>query len=299
MPDEKLKTFLTVVRCGSLTQAARELFISQPAVTLQIHKLEEEYHETLFYRRERGIELTPAGKVLYDYAQRIGRLYDEASEEIGSLSGKIRGTLLVGATLTIGEYVLPAVVGRFKADYPNVDILLEVENTDRVVDQVASGKFDCGLVEGPFENGSIYAEKFADDKLIFVCSAHHLLTKNSELDLETLTREPFILREPGSGTRRVFEDALRRAGIDPANLKVLMQLGSTQMIKSMVAENIGVTVISERTVRNEIQLGLLKKLEIPSLDLRRAFEFIFKKDMPVSLITRQFVATCRELTATP
>lgn len=294
MADEKLKTFMTVVRYGSLSQAAKELFISQPAVTLQIHKLEKEYKETLLYRRARGIELTPAGKVLYEYAQHISRLYDELTEEIGALSGEVRGTLRIGATLTVGEYFLPPVLGRFKDEHPETDIILEIENTRRVVDQVAAGNLDCGLVEGPFENGLIYAEKLTDDELVFVCSSRHKLANAPEIDLQTLGKEYFILREQGSGTRQVFEDALKRAGFDPAQLKVLIQLGTTQIIKSLVAENIGVTVISERTVRSEIQQGLLKRIPVPSLDLRRTFQFIFKKDMRLSLITRRFVSQCRQ-----
>jgi DNA-binding transcriptional LysR family regulator len=294
MPDEKLKTFITVVRCGSLTQAAKELFVSQPAVTLQIHKLEQEYKETLLYRRVRGIELTPTGKVLYEYAKRISHLYDEAIEEIGALNGEIRGTLRIGATLTVGEYFLPPVLGRFKEEHPATDILLEIENTRRVVDQVAAGNLDCGLVEGPFENGLIYSEKLTDDELVFVCSSKHKLANAPEIDLNTLSREAFILREPGSGTRKVFEDALKKAGFDPAQLKVLIQLGTTQTIKSLVAENIGVTVTSERTVRNEIQQGILKKIPVPALDLRRLFQFIFKKDIRLSLVTRRFVAQCRQ-----
>ena len=294
MADEKLKTFMTVVRCGSLSQAAKELFISQPAVTLQIHKLEQEYKETLLYRRVRGIELTPTGKVLYEYAQRILLLYGELTEEIGALSGEILGTLRIGATLTVGEYFLPPVLGCFKDEHPATDIILEIENTRRVVDQVAAGNLDCGLVEGPFKNGLISAKKLTDDELVFVCSSRHKLANAPEIELETLGRESFILREPGSGTRQVFEDALKRAGFDPAKLKVLIQLGTTQIIKSLVAENIGVTVISERTVRNEIQQGILKRIPIPSLDLRRTFQFIFKKDMRLSLITRRFVSQCRQ-----
>jgi DNA-binding transcriptional LysR family regulator len=294
MSDEKLKTFLTVVRCGSLTQAAKELFISQPAITMQIHKLEKDYKETLLYRRERGIELTPAGKVLLDYARRISRLYDEASEEIGALSGDIRGTIRIGATFTIGEYFLPPVLGHFKDEHPATDIILEIENTRRVVDEVAAGNLDCGLVEGPFENGLIYAEKLSDDELVFVCSSKHKLANTAQIDLETLLTENFILREPGSGTRKVFEDALKKAGLDSTKLKVLIQLNTTQAIKSLVAENIGVTVISERTVRNEIQQGILKSIPVPSLDLRRTFQFIFKKDMQLSLITRRFVSQCRQ-----
>ena len=295
MPDEKLTTFLNVVRCGSLTQAARELHISQPALTLQIHKLEQEYGEPLFYRQDRGVTLTPAGKLFHDYATRINRLYSEVTEELNALNGELRGTLHIGATLTIGEYLLPEIVGCFKTEHPYVNILLEVENTRKIVDMVASGMLDCGLVEGPFDNGMIRTEKLADDELAFICSSRHELASNSELDLDTFQRQNFILREPGSGTRQVFEDALRQAVIDPSGLKILMQLGSTQMIKALVAENVGVSVISERTVRQELQQGLLKKIKVPALDLHRAFQFIFKKDMRLSYITRQFVTTCRNL----
>jgi DNA-binding transcriptional LysR family regulator len=293
MPDDRLKTFLAVVRCGSLTRAAKELYISQPAVTLQIHKLEQEYNTSLFYRRERGVELTPSGKLLFEYAKRIDGIYDEAAEELSALSGSVQGALRVGATLTIGEYVLPPIVGHFKAEHPKVDILLEVENTSRIVDQVASGVLDCGLVEGPFENGMIRSEKLADDELMFVCSSHHKFVRMSEVDLDSILKEPFILREPGSGTRQVFEDALIKTGARPDDLKILMQLGSTQAIKALVAENIGISVLSKCTLRNEIEQGTHHCLNIPSIDLHRTFQFIFRKGERVSLLARHFVQTCR------
>ncbi|HEY3299108.1 MAG TPA: selenium metabolism-associated LysR family transcriptional regulator [Armatimonadota bacterium] len=295
MPDDRLKTFLAVVRCGSLTRASKELYISQPAVTLQIHKLEREYNSTLFYRRERGVELTPAGKLLYDYAKRIDGIYNEAAEELSALSGSVEGALRVGATLTIGEYVLPPVMGQFKAEYPHVDILLEVENTSRIVEQVASGVLDFGLVEGPFENATIRAEKLADDELVLVCSSRHKFAGTADVDLESILKEPFILREPGSGTRRVFEDALVKAGIRLEDLKVLMQLGSTHAIKALVAENIGISVLSKCALQNEIKNGTHQCLNIPSVDLHRAFQIIFRNGERVSLMARHFVQACRRL----
>lgn len=293
MADERLRTFLAVVRCGSLTQAAKELYISQPAVTLQIRKLESEYNAALFYRRERGVELTPAGRLLLEYAERIDRLYDEASEELCALAGEMRGTLRLGATLTIGEYLLPSVMGRFKAAYPRVDILLEVENTRRIVEQVATGMLDCGLVEGPFDNGLIRAERLADDELVVVCSPEHAIAGATGVALDDLLREQLILREPGSGTRQVFEDALEQAGVDLSRLQVLMQLGSTQAIKALVKEKIGLSVLSQWTVKDDVRQGELCTVEVRGLDLRRAFNFIFQKDARLSLITRRFVQLCR------
>ena len=295
MPDEKLATFLTVVNCGSLTKAAKRLRISQPAVTLQIHKLEQEYGEPLFYRQDRGVQLTPAGKIFNEYALRISQLYCQAKDELNVLSGELHGTLHIGATLTIGEYVLPQVVGRFKAEHPYVDILLEVENTVKIVDMVASGMLDCGLVEGPFDNGMIRTERLSSDELAFVCASSNELANQSDLDLETLCKSDFILREPGSGTRQVFEDALRKVAINPSDLKILMQLGSIQMIKALVAENVGVTVISERTIENEIRAGILKRLKVPELDLHRLFQFIYKKDVRLSFVAQQFVTACLNL----
>lgn len=298
MPDDRLRTFLAVARCGSLTRAAKELYISQPAVTLQIRKLEQEYNTSLFHRQERGVQLTPAGRLLLEYAKRIDGIYDEAAEEISALNGSVRGTLRVGATLTIGEYVLPRVVGRFKSEYPKVEILLEVENTDRIVDQVASGILDCGLVEGPFDNGMIRAEKLSDDELAFVCSSGHKFTGMPEIDLESILKEPFILREPGSGTRRVFEDALIKAGAHTEDLRVLMQLGSNQAIKALVGENIGISVLSRCTLHNEIAQGTLQCLHVPSIDLHRTFQFIFRKDERITLMARHFIQICRRLIGT-
>lgn len=298
MPDDRLKTFLAVVRCGSLTRAAKELYISQPAVTLQIRKLEHEYNASLFYRRDKGVELTPAGRLLFEYAKRIDSIYDEASEEISALSGSVQGTMRVGATLTIGEYVLPPVMGRFKADHPLVDILLEVENTSRIVEQVASGILDFGFVEGPFDNGMIRSEKLAHDELVFFCSSRHKFADMQEVDLESILKEPFILREPGSGTRQVFEDALVKAGANPADLRVLMQLGSNQAVKALVAENIGISVLSRFILRSEIEHGTHRYINVPSVDLHRTFQIIFRKDERISLMTRHFIQSCRRLIGT-
>lgn len=294
MTDERLKTFLTVARCGSLTRAARELYISQPAVTLQIHKLESRYNTALFYRKDRGVELTPAGKLLFEFAQRIGQLYDEASEELGALNGEMRGKLRLGATLTIGEYVLPSVIGQFKSVHPNVDVLLEVGNTRRIVEQVAAGMLDCGLVEGPFGNGLIRAEKLGDDELAVICSPRQRLAGAGSVSLDDLLNEQFILREHGSGTRQVFEDALQQAGVDLQRLQVLMQLGSTQAIKALVSENIGLSVLSRWTVVEDIRQGTLCTVSVQGIDLRRAFNFIYQKDARLSLITQRFINLCHD-----
>lgn len=300
MADERLKTFIAVVQYGSLTQAAKELYISQPAVSRQIHLLEEEYHATLLHRHERGIELTPAGQRLYRYAVRIQELYGEAMDDVTELTGELAGTLRIGATLTIGEYVLPSLMGKFKARSPQIHLLLEVENTQRIGEAVAAGALDCGLIEGPFTHTLLLNERLADDELAIVASPHHPLAGIPQITLDALAQEAFIMREPGSGTRMVFEEALRKAGGDPATLTVLMQLGSTHAVKALVMQNLGISVLSLRAIQQEVTQGQLTVLNVPALDLHRTFTVLLPKGTRTSQLTRAFILFCRrEITVLP
>lgn len=297
MLDERLKTFLVVAANGSFSAAARERFVTQPAVTQQIRKLETEVRVPLFVRHERGVRLTAAGELLYEYAVRMAELEAQAEEGLAALHETLSGTLRVGATLTLGEYVVPPIIGRFKAAHPEVEILLEVENTPRVVEHVAAGRYSCGLIEGPYQNVLVRSEKLADDELAVVCGEAHPLAAAESLSLDDLVRAAWILREPESGTRRVFEDALHRAGVDPETLKVVMQIGSTQAAKGLVLGGAGLTVLSPWTVRDELAAGQLRRLAVPELDLHRAFNFVFVRGGRLPLVTRRFVGFCRERVA--
>ena len=293
MADERLRTFVMVVKCGSLTQAARELYISQPAVSRQIHLLEEDFHAALLHRHERGIELTLAGQRLYRYAVRIQELYAEAMDDVAELTGELAGTLRIGATLTIGEYVLPSLMGKFKARSPHLDLLLEVENTQRIGDAVAAGSLDCGLIEGPFTHTLLQSERLAADELVIISSPQHPLAGQAHVSLDALQQEAFILREPGSGTRTVFEEALRRAGGDPAALTVLMQLGSNHAVKALVTQNLGISILSMRVIQQELAQGVLTVLDVPALDLHRTFTVLLPKGTRTSQLTRAFILFCR------
>ncbi len=292
--DDKLRVFLAVVRCGSLTGAARELYLSQPAVSKQIRRLEAQHNATLFRRHERGVELTEAGRLLAGHAERIAAIEATASAELAALSGEQAGSLKLGATLTLGEYVLPPIIGRFKQSHPLVDIWLEVENTARVLDDVISGRYDCGLIEGPARHHLARFERLADDYLVVVASGHHPLARATTLELAEVLAEPWIMREPGSGTRRVFEAALRAAGAEPTELTLLMQLGSTQAIKALVAANLGLSVLSVRTVEEELANGRLAALPLPALDLHRTFRFVFAQGSRPSPAVRRFQRFCLE-----
>lgn len=294
MGHEPLRTFVAVARCGSLSAAARELFISQPAVTQQIQKLEARLQTRLFIRHERGVELTTAGQLFLDYAQRIIELEDLASEALAAHRQSLSGTLRLGATFTLGEYVLPPIIGRFKAANPDVEIVLEVENTAKVVEHVVTGHFSCGAVEGPVHNALVRSERLADDEMAVVCGSSHPCAGRHTLTLDELVLETWILREAGSGTQTVFEEALLAAGRDPAGLRVLMRLGSTQSVKGMVMEGLGLTVLSPWAIRAELAAGTLHRLVVPELDLHRAFSLVFPRGGRLPLVTRRFVRFCRD-----
>ncbi|MBI2299362.1 MAG: LysR family transcriptional regulator [Armatimonadetes bacterium] len=297
MADERLRTFVTVARCGSLSAAARELFISQPAVTQQVHKLEAEYRCQLFLRHERGVKLTPAGEVLREHALRVVELEEQAGEALAALQQSLRGTLRLGATFTLGEYLLPPILARFKAAHPDVELLLEIENAAKVVEHVAGGAYGCGVIEGPHHNPFVRSEKLADDELVVICGPSHPFAGRAELGVDDLRTATWVLREPGSGTRTVFEDGLAAAGIDPESLSVLMRVGSTQAVKGVVREGLALTAVSPWTVREELESGALVRLAVPALELHRAFQFIFARGARLPLVTRRFVKYCREQVA--
>ncbi len=292
--DERLRMFLAVARCGSLSQAARELYVSQPAISKQIRKLEAQYNVALLRRHERGVELTAAGRLLAYHAARVAGLEAAVAEELAALGHELQGQLRVGATLTLGEYVLPPVIGRFKAAHPALDILLEVENTARVVEHVTSGRYDLGLIEGPAQHHLARFERLADDELVVVAAPAHPLAGRARVEPDELYTANWILREPGSGTRTVFEEALRAAGWSPERLEVLMQLGSTQAIKGLVAQNLGLSVLSQCTVREELATERLVALPVPALDLHRTFRFVHAQGGRPSWSTRRFVRCCQD-----
>ena len=210
--DTKLRTFLTVARKASFSAAARELHLSQPAVSMQIQQLEEQYGVRLFDRLDRGIKLTPAGVIFQGYAREILAMYEGARSELMRCSGRIMGDLHIGATLTLGGYVLPRMMGLFKHKYPEVNLLLQVDNTELIVRSLADETYDICFIEGPFQHPKIKKEFLAEDELVLAVSTKHPWATRKSVSVPELLEEKLVLREPGSGTREVFKDALEEAG---------------------------------------------------------------------------------------
>ncbi|MES1040910.1 LysR family transcriptional regulator [Peribacillus simplex] len=268
MKLENLKMFCLVVDEGSISQAARLSFLSQPAVTRQIHQLENYYNTLLFDREEGRLRVTEAGKLLYPFAKAIVNDFNHSKEVIQQSTGEYNANLIVGASLTIGEYFLPSLLGRFKKQQPEIKVTLTIKNTPRVLEDLSNDVIDLALVEGLVENTDFIVDKFAEDELILVCPSDHPWKDRKEIQLEELGNERMIWRESISGTRLIVENMLREHGV-LEKIESYMEIGSTQAIKSAVEAGLGVSILPRLTVARELEQGFLRKVGISRIEITR------------------------------
>lgn len=265
---ENLKMFCLVVDEGSISQAARLSFLSQPAVTRQIHQLENYYNTLLFDREEGRLRVTEAGKLLYPFAKAIVNDFNHSKEVIQQSTGKYNANLIVGASLTIGEYLLPSLLGRFKKQQPEIKVTLTIKNTPRVLEDLSNDVIDLALVEGLVENTDFIVDKFAEDELILVCPTDHPWKDRKEIQLEELGNERMIWRESISGTRLIVENMLREHGV-LEKIESYMEIGSTQAIKSAVEAGLGISILPRLTVARELEQGFLREVDIYRINMAR------------------------------
>lgn len=272
---EQFAVFKEVADTGSITQASKRLFISQPSVSVQIQNLEHEYGAQLFSRTNRGVTLTVFGKILYDQVVIVLRAVDQAKESIREYAEREGRIVHVGATYTIGEYLLPHMMSLTHSDNSSPKFNVNIANTKAIVQGVTDGKLGIGLIEGPVgESDSINIHQFWGDELVIIVPYHHPWAELGEIDYDTFLQEKFISREKGSGTRKVIENALKTAEFDPKKINTIMELNSTQAIKEAVMAGLGVSILSELTVQEECRLHRLATLRIKGCRLERPLNVI-------------------------
>jgi len=253
---------------GSFTAAARALGTSQPAVTKQLRLLEGTLGTVLLDRLPRGIRLTAAGELLERHARALFVQRDRALEELSELQGLRRGRLELAASLTVGSYLLPGILARFRARHPAVNVRVSIGNTRAGLERVRDGEVDAALVEGPLEMDGVDAREFARDELVVtVPAAHPLARRRGPVPLRRILSEPLVEREEGSGTREILERELARLG---AVWKPSLVVGGTEAIKGLVAAGMGLAVLSRLAVEAECRDGRLAVLRVPELSLGRA-----------------------------
>ncbi|BBB89660.1 MAG TPA: LysR family transcriptional regulator [Methylomusa anaerophila] len=290
MLDVQLKIFKTIVEQNSFSKAAEVLHMTQSAVSQQIQHLEDFYDVKLFDRFYRRIHATPAGEALYPYAVHIDRLYQEAERMLQEFAGDISGRLHLGASLTIGEYVLPEILVAFQQQYPRVDIAMEVCNTEEVVEKVRDGILNVGFVEGPFlPSDHLICQPCGGDSLV-VIAAGAMAQPEPATKLVKLMQEKWVMREPTSGTRRVFEEFLRAHDCEPSALHIVMELGSTQAIKEAVKAGLGISVVSRRAVSLEFNHCALQAVQLTEGEITRPFSLVYHKDKFRTYTVETFLA---------
>lgn len=276
MNFHQLHIFYTVAERGSFSAAAQALHMTQPAVTMQIQSLEDYFGIKLLHRSTKKLELSEAGLTLLPYAKRSVELVRQTDEAMSAFTEKLQGRLQLGASLTIGEYVLPRMLGPFAKKYPDTSIVMKVMNTAQIMEDILKHQLDLGLIEAPIQHPDMVVETVMQDELKLVVPAGHALDRG-EVELEEVLTYPFVLREKGSGTRQVMEDELQKRDIDARHIHVVMELGSTGAVKSAVEAGVGITMLSPSSVQHELALGLVRIVDIRGLEFKRQFYAIHLK----------------------
>jgi LysR family transcriptional regulator, transcriptional activator of the cysJI operon len=274
MENFRLKVFRSVAHHLNFSRAAEELLLTQPAVTQQIKALEEECGVSLFDRSGGHITLTLGGQALLPYAEKLKIISDEAFAAVASASGRNAGQLAIGASQTIGQYLLPNLVAGFLLENPRATVTAVSGNGDEMLEALISRHIQLALIEGPALRKDIHVEPFMEDHMVLVVPASHEWADN-EINVSMLKDAPLLMREFGSGSRRVVENALAQAGIKKKELNTRMELDSTEGLLSAVEAGLGVTFVSRWAVRNQLALGALKLARVHGVKLSRMFSIAY------------------------
>ena len=279
-----LRLFTAVVQHGGFTKAAAKLNLSQPAISKSLNELERQLGLELIERTGRTVRLTDAGQTLYARASELFGVERAAEQELRELRGLKRGTLRIAASTTIATYMLPPYLGRFHMRHPRVRIQTTSANTRKVLRMLLEFRVDVALVEGPVSDPRVVVEPWKDDELIVIAPPSHRF-RNESITVPMLANEPFLVREPGSGTRVVTEHALAAHGVRLTNT---MRVGGTEAIKQAVAAGLGLAIVSRAAAADQLTLGRITVLQIEGLTIRRTLA-------QIKLQGRAATASAREL----
>ncbi|HEY1263777.1 MAG TPA: LysR family transcriptional regulator [Terriglobales bacterium] len=291
MDFDQLITFLEVARLGSFSRAGEKVFRSQSAVSAQIRQLEQEYGDRLLDRSGKTVKLTPAGEVLFEYAERLKNLREESLMAVADHGRTPRGTLMIGANEATCLYVLPQVFAEYCRLYPAVQISIYRNFSYKIVEKLENGAIDIGIVTLPVKSPSLKVQPIFRDKLVLMVSPKNPLAKNKVVPVSEIVKHPLLFPKTGH-TRRMLDRIFRPY---QAGLQIRMELPSIGMIKSFVAADLGVSLISESFTRDEVQAGRVKLIELQDVELWRELGLAYRRDRTLPRATTAFVATLRHV----
>ncbi|SBV92658.1 Transcriptional regulator, LysR family [uncultured Dysgonomonas sp.] len=274
MSNFRLKVFHSVAVHLNFTKAAEELYISQPAVTKNIKELETELDAKLFDRLSNNVALTEAGRIVFDYAEHVLELDKKLAFDLSTLKQKYAGQLKLGASTTIGQYILPSILAKFHERHTDIALMLLNDNTEKIERALLRNEIDLGIVEGSSKNNQIKYIPFIKDEIVAIAHTSQPLSEQDEISLSELKSLPLVLREAGSGSLEVILKKLKEQGIRLQDLHILMHLGSTEGIKTYLANSNCLGLISINAVSKEIANGKFKVIDIKDFEIERMFYFI-------------------------
>ena len=293
MDIHRLMIFCKVVELQSFTKAAEALGLTQPTVSEHIRALEDSLGEKLIDRLGRETVASPAGKVLHKYAREIIQLRDRAVQAIGKFKGDLCGSLYLGASTIPGTYILPRLVGTFKAVYPAIQITVRIGGSGEIVKKILDGGVEFGIIGARWDERKILLEEIYSDELVLAVYRGHPWQLRESVELDELAGAPFVLRERSSGTRMVTARALDAAGFSPSLLNVVAEMGTTESVREAIKARIGISIISRYAVREDIERGNLVAVTLKEVNIRRPFFLAQRKNRELSPLCCAFLEHLR------
>ena len=284
MEFNQLESFISVVKHKSFSKAAKELYLTQPTISNNIQGLERELNATLIDRKSKTITLTDAGKAFYKYAVELVNIRDQAKFNIFEHQSKIEGEIVINASTIPEQYILPYIIKDFTKEYPQVTFSVIHKNSKNIVDDILKGKQKFGMVGAKYNSNTLEYINFYEDEIVLAVpnNSHYPISTGDALDIDFLMSEKFIFRREGSGTRQFVKQTLSKKGVSLDDLNIIFTIDSNEMIKKMIKLELGISFISKISIKNEIDLGLIKPLKIKGLNLNRSFYFVYNKNRTLS-----------------
>lgn len=286
MNFRKLKIFYETATCLNMSKVAKKMFISQPSISQSINELEGELNVKLFDRIGKKLYLTHEGEVFLNYTRRMLNLYEEATETIKSQEEMGIGKIVIGASTTIGIYVLPQIIKEFSREYKNIDISIIIENTHNIEKMILENKVDFAYIEGNIDSDEINVTPFWEDELVIICGEDHKWKDRKTINIKDFSDEKIIMREVGSGTRKIIEESLEKKNVP---YKIFLELGNTEAIKNTVEANLGVSIMSLMCVKEKESREEIKILRFDDGEIKRELSLIIHRDKFISKNMERFI----------
>ena len=285
----QLNIFCKVVELKGFSKAGNAIHLSQPTISSHIKDLENHFECQLIDRLGKKAVPTKAGELLYHYARKLIALRDETQAAMAEFHGRIKGRLVIGGSTIPGGYILPKCIGAFTTVYPEVTISLIIGDTDQIIQDVLSGSPEFGIVGAKTSNKNICQEKLIEDEMRLIVTCDHKWAGKKHISPDLMFKEPFIVRERGSGTLKSIKLSLKEKGYTSENLNIIAELGSTEAVIQGIKSKVGVSILSTIAVAEELKAGTLKALTIKELNLKRSFYLITHKQRSPSPLCKAFI----------